>query len=164
MEMYLISAGDDGGRKTSTGWSSTRRLLWVSAERDASGAPLVTRSPRPRRKSWPLKRGFRAAGRKYRQLSDLQAAETDADFIYRDRYGREVLLVLERFPCFDSFDALYENRFERWYLICENGVLTQVKYTDETNYIEVCEDVAELEYSVWRELRRLGWHMLRDDG
>lgn len=163
MEMYLISDGSGEGRRTSTGWTSTRRLLWVSEERGEDGAPLLTRRPDSRIKIWSIKRGFRAAGRKYKQLSELLISETGADFVYRDRYGREVQLVLERFPCFDSYDSMYENRFERWYLICENGVLTQVKYTDETNYIEVCEDVAELEYSVWRELRQRGWHMLRDD-
>lgn len=158
MNMHLTSPGPGPARKTPMGWSSTRRLLWVSEERDGEGAPLRTRSPSESYTVFPLEAGFTAAGRSYTRLGLLLDARVGESSVFRDCYGREVLLVLERFPCFDAFDSLYENRFEQWFLICVDGVLTQVKYTDETDFIEVWEDAAALEDKVWEELLDLGWH------
>ena len=79
---------------------------------------------------------------------------------FRDIYGREVLYVLKRFPCFDFYDAMYEKRFERWFLIYTGGSVTRVKYTDETDYVEVWEDAASLEYEVWQEIEAQCWHTL----
>lgn len=158
MKMYLTSPGPGPALTTPMGLSSTSSLLWVSESLDGEDNPLCTRSPSESYSTYPLPSGFTAAGRSYAHIGELLATKINEDFTCRDRYGREVLVVLKRFPCFDVFDIMYENRFERWFLICEDGVLTQVKYTDETDYVEVWEDAAALEYDVWERVQELGWH------
>jgi hypothetical protein len=51
--------------------------------------------------------------------------------VYRDKYGNYVLCKYESYPCFDSSDRMYENRFYRSYLICNSKEETIEKY----NYI-----------------------------
>jgi hypothetical protein len=51
--------------------------------------------------------------------------------VYRDKYGNYVLCKYESYPCFDSSDRMYENRFYRSYLICSSRDELIEKY----NYI-----------------------------
>jgi hypothetical protein len=51
--------------------------------------------------------------------------------VYRDKYGNYVLLKYESYPCFDSSDRMYENRFYRSYMICTSKDEAIEKY----NYI-----------------------------
>lgn len=158
LEDMLLTTDGGGGRSTSTGWSSTQKLLWVSRESDAQGCPVRKRRPFERRRKYPRGR-FKAAGKVYSGIDQLAAERVDDD-VFSDVYGREVLRVLRRFPCFDSSDFLYENRYERWFLIYRGGAITQVKYTDETGYVEVWEDASELEYIVWTTVESRHWHTL----
>ena len=68
-----------------------------------------------------------------------------------------MLCIIERFPCFDSFDAMYEHRFYHWYFLREGDSLTRVYYEDEDDEVCVTEDVENLEYNCWRDFCRLGY-------
>ena len=59
-----------------------------------------------------------------------------------------------------SMTPCTKKRFERWFLIYTGGSVTRVKYTDETDYVEVWEDAASLEYEVWQEIEAQCWHTL----
>lgn len=93
---------------------------------------------------------FVAAGRSYLTVAQLKAkseGELDGVFyrgykvpVYRDAFGRRVLYFRERFPCFDSYDRLHENRHYHWYAI-ENGDKVTLVYTqDEKPGAQVHED------------------------
>ena len=131
-ELFLTSPGACGAIKTHTGHSAAYKLLWVSAGTDAG-----TREPQEIRKQFPLDGAFTAAGQPYSTLSELIHSEDG-----------------------DAFRAMYEKRFERWFLIYTGGSVTRVKYTDETDYVEVWEDAASLEYEVWQEIEAQCWHTL----
>lgn len=68
-----------------------------------------------------------------------------------------MLYLAERFPCFDSHDFTYENRFYRWLFLRENDRLTRVYHEDETGSVYVTEDVKYLEEPRWREMLRLDY-------
>lgn len=84
---------------------------------------------------------FIAAGRPYlaaAQLKAKEAGEMDGVFyrgfkvpVYRDTYGRRVLYFRERFPCFDSYDRIHENRHYHWYAIDCGDTVTLVYTQDE---------------------------------
>ena len=59
----------------------------------------------------------------------------------QDAFGREVLCVSERFPTFDSYDALYEDRYYRWYYIRHQGGLTLVYTQDDSDKVKVTENI-----------------------
>ena len=40
--------------------------------------------------------------------------------MYRDKFGAFVLLDTKLYPCFDSSDRMYENRYYRWYIISDS--------------------------------------------
>lgn len=99
--------------------------------------------------------GFNAAGKHYTSLSQLCLGENRDTCRGRDIYGREVLCLKERFPCVDSYDLLYENRYFRWFFIRRGNSLTRVYYTDERDHIYVTEDVGNLENKCWEQMCRL---------
>lgn len=154
--MLLRSPGGGGKVKFGGSLRGAERLLWVSPEQDAEGRPVQTRKPRERTRVSPYPGGFEAAGRRYKGLEEL-AAEQLEDGACLDSYGRKVLCITERFPCFDSFDALYEHRFYRWYFLRVGDSLTRVYHEDESGRVYVTEDVEALEFNCWREFRRLGY-------
>ncbi|MBP3657161.1 MAG: hypothetical protein J6K32_10755 [Clostridia bacterium] len=84
---------------------------------------------------------FTAAGQPYQQELQLTACRTETERVYRDVYGRTVLALCERFPCFDSEDYLYENRYYRWYFILHDGRLTLVRTQDESEKYTVTENI-----------------------
>ena len=132
------------------------RLLWVSPEQDAEGRPIETREPHEHARTYAYPGGFEAAGRRYKSLTELTATKLDGDY-FLDSYGRRVLCIIERFPCFDSHDFAYENRFYRWLFLRENDRLTRVYHEDETGSVYVTEDVKYLEEPRWREMLRLDY-------
>ena len=93
---------------------------------------------------------FIAAGKPYlttAQLKAKQDGELDGILyrgfkipVYRDTYGRQVLYFRERFPCFDEFDRMYENRYYHWYVIRHKGGVTIVYVEDEKPGVQVCEN------------------------
>ena len=96
-----------------------------------------------------------AGGKTYENWNQLCHRETETPGVYTDIYGRSVFFDAERFPCFDSDDFLYENRFYRWFFILEKSKITRVFYTDECKVIDITEDVANIEDSCWSKLGRL---------
>ena len=132
----------------------TVRLEWVSRETDEEGKPLRTRTPDSHTETMPYN-AFTAAGKKYGALHQLVYRWEDKYSPWaKDIYGRTVLSVAERFPCFDSSDYLYEDRYFRWFLLCEEGKFTCVYYTDETNTVTVTEDVRDMEKPCWKEISK----------
>ncbi len=137
-------------------WSGgSVRLEWVSRETDGEGRPLRVRTPDSHTVTVP-KVGFMAAGKRYRGMGSLVYRQEKDGFWGSDIYGRDVLMVKERFPCFDSSDYLYENRCFCWYFLCEDGKLTCVYHTDQTDTVTVTEDVLDLEKNCWRDMKKLG--------
>lgn len=134
----------------------TVRLEWVSRQTDAEGKPLRVRAPKGVSHTVP-EVGFMAAGRLYASRAQLTARREREDSPwFKDVYGRDVLALTERFPCFDSSDFLYEKRYFRWYFLCLDGKLICVYHTDETPVVTVTEDVRDVEEQRWKEMKKAG--------
>lgn len=160
-EMYLTVTGT--GESVCAGLSrrSSRRLMWVSAARDADGNPLRTRVPEPGDAEFTT-REFTAAGKRYASTDEL--TRTESDGLFTDLHGRTVVCVTERFPCFDSYDYLYENRYYRWWLIIQPDSITRVYAEDERGTIHVTEDVLDLEADCAEVLKNLGLITQEENG
>lgn len=134
---------------------SASRVQWVRQEGDAELVRI------PEERTWVFQKGgpFQAAGQSYRSLEELRAGRRDHPSYawYRDCHGRKVLYVEERFPCFDSFDFDTENRYYRWFFLCEGGRLTRVYTEDEKPEIYVTEDVGNLETRCWNRMEELDY-------
>lgn len=131
------------------------RLEWVSRETDAGGKPLRVRVPESHTVTMP-KDDFTAAGMRYRDIGQLMSRRDGSGDWTADIYGREVLMMAERFPCFDSSDYLYEDRYFRWFYLCQDGKLTCVYYTDTADTVTVTEDVQDLDKKCWEHMQKLG--------
>ena len=142
-EMVLEAAGPGKRAGYKLASYSTVTLRWVSRERGADGKPLRVREPHESTVKYAL--------------SELFTEHDKTKTFCRDRCGREVLYLAERFPCFDSHDFAYENRFYRWLFLRENDRLTRVYHEDETGSVYVTEDVKYLEEPRWREMLRLDY-------
>lgn len=154
---HVMKSDGKGDTVRYNGYSSgTVRLKWVSRETAADGNPLRMRVPKSSTTISNKSRFFSAAGRSYYSLERL-TAEKSADGTFRDSYGRVVVCVSERFPCFDSSDRLYEKRYFRWWLIVEDGKLTRVFRADESSEIHITEDVQDLEKNCVEALTKLGF-------
>ena len=148
-----------GGGYSSAG---STRIQWVSRETDAEGEPIQERRPAPAEVK-QLDVGFRAAGKIYPDLSKLAVHEEQSGPWALDMYGRTVLALRERFPCFDSSDLLYEHRYFRWFYLFQDGKLTCVYHTDESHTVTVTEDVLDIEDQCWREMQELDCFRERQD-
>ena len=137
-----------------SGYISCRsfRLEWVSRRTDGSGRPLRARTPEPHTEIMP-KNAFTAAGKTYGAPRQLVCTwESERSSWARDIYGRAVLMAAEPFPCFDSSDYLCEDRYFRWFLLCEDGKFTCVYHTDGTDTVTVTEDVLDMEEPCWKQI------------
>ena len=121
--------------------------------------PGAVRVPEEKTEVYPEGKPFTAAGRQYLTTSELRAARKDepSRTWYLDRYGRKVFYVIERYPCFDSYDLIHENRYHRWYFLCEDGALTRIYKADDKPKIYVTEDVAVVENLCWEEMEKYGY-------
>lgn len=156
-EMVLEGCGS-GQRIKHPGYScASERLRWVSWARDAGGAPLKTRCPTEHTEAFPAGGSFTAAGKRYSGLRQLFVRTDESCTWCRDKYGREVLYLVERFPCFDSFDAMDESRCYRWFFLREGERLTRVYYMDGGMDIHVTEDVENLEHKCWEQMLELDY-------
>ena len=159
-DMVLRTAGRGGRVEYPEGGCSSRypgvKVKWASREKDADGLSLAVRFPQERTAVWHGG-AFTAAGRKYENIRELCVRIDDTATWCRDIYGREVLYLAERFPCFDAYDTMYEHRFYRWFFLREGGRLTRVHVIDETDAVYVTEDVADLESGCWEEMKKLGY-------
>lgn len=137
--------------------SFSTKIRWVSREKDGEGNPVTVREPQEQTTEFPDDSCFYAAGKKYKSIRQLFARMDETGTWCRDKYGREVLYLIESFPCFDSFDAMYENRYYRWFFLREDGRLTRIFMSDGLWGVHVTEDVENLETGCWEEMQRLGY-------
>ncbi|MCH5191682.1 MAG: hypothetical protein J1F23_05905 [Oscillospiraceae bacterium] len=130
---------------------------WISEETDEMGQPLYRRIPCEKTDKFLKEIGFEAAGKTYTKLKKLTAICIDKEkSLYKDTFGRRVFVYRERFPCFDSFDFLHENRYYNWFYILSDDRLTCVYCKDEQKEIEVTEDVRTVPKGVWEKMQRCG--------
>ena len=106
---------------------------------------------------------FTAAGKEYGSCRELCARETEDSRIYLDVYGREVFEYKERFPCFDSYDYLYEHRYFRWFHILDGDRLCCVYCEDERPDTRVTEDLRFLRKGAWDEMKEINWQGCADE-
>jgi len=78
--------------------------------------------------------------------------------VYRDIHGRMVIHLSERFPCFDVYDRLYENRYYHYYYVkCEEGI-AEVYTADDRDEVKVTElDLSRLSNELKEEFQAVGW-------
>ena len=124
--------------------SFSPRLKWVSRILGEDGQPAEERQPLETKERFFLSEGFVAAGRYYSRLDQLISVETETPGLYVDAFGRKVLYTYERFPCFDVYDEMNENRYYRWFYLVVEGKVTVVYYADCSNAIDVTEDAASI--------------------
>ena len=86
---------------------------------------------------------FFAAGKVYFGTDELIAERTADWHVCRDVYGRTVLYDVERFPCFDSYDYLYERRCYRRYVIKVDSLFTVITTEDDSDKISIYEELDE---------------------
>lgn len=130
--------------------SSTRYLVrWA-------GANGTIREPREKKRK-ASSGSFTAAGKQYSSWKQLCQTPTETIGISKDIYGRKVFYIMERFPCFDSYDYLHENRYYRWFYLAEGGVLTQVYLEDGRATAEITDDVACITEKHWQEMLQQNW-------
>lgn len=154
----VLECGGDGPRLNYPHSSySSCSMRWVSRAKDAQGEPLTVRVPVEHKRVYPASGAFIAAGRRYTALEQLYTEHDQYKTWCRDCYGREVLYLAERFPCFDSSDFETEDRFYRWFFLRQNDKLTRVHFTDTTGKIFVTEDVKYLEHNIWSLMGYFGY-------
>ena len=131
-----------------------RIVEWIASPEDLSDETALQRLPQPQVYVYQMKDGFSVMGRDYTSISQLtsQKAEENSPF-YIDAWGRRVLWLCERFPCFDEFDYEHENRYYNWFYLCGDGVLWHVFYADGSEYISVTRDVNLIDSTVWHRLK-----------
>lgn len=134
---------------------ATVRVRWESRQLDDSGQPVSVREIRERTFTLPAK-GFMVAGRPYASVKQLDPDRYGDGTWSRDIYGRQVLCFWERFPCFDSSDLLYEDRFYRWFFFFEGGKFIRLQHTDGRPIVTVTENVSDIESGFWEQMQRLG--------
>lgn len=157
--LFMIPEVYEGGKNAHYESSiySTQQIRWVSRQRNQNGEPVSVRIPTEISRKFPYPGSFTVAGKTYESWQQLCQVETGTSGLYQDIYGRYVFYTSELFPCFDSYDFLYETRRYRWFFILGNGKLTRVYYTDEQKYIHVTEDVANIEDKCWGDLEKLSF-------
>ena len=87
------------------------------------------------------------AGVKYTSFDDLRHAEIPWEDketrLFSDSYGRLVLYDTELYPCFDSYDAIFEKRkYHLFYILTNNSQAGQgqwacVRFPDEKTGAQV---------------------------
>lgn len=101
---------------------------------------------------------FTAAGKRYSSWQELcHVMKDEYGHSCQDIYGREVFALRERYPCFDVYDRMYENRYYRWFYIREGDTLTCVYRDDGRNIIRVTEDVAAMKEWQCNAMRNAQW-------
>ena len=100
---------------------------------------------------------FMAAGKGYTNVNQLVAVKKERDYLYEDIYGREWMYVRERYPCFDSYDFLNEDRYYHWYVLPDGEDLWLVYVDDGKIGLEVTKNPEKLNYTPREVLKELGW-------
>jgi len=130
--------------------SYTYSVIWLENGKE---------KPRPQESSreFQLASGFEAAGRKYVRLSQLLTEKINDSGEYKDIYGRRVFEVKERFPCFDSYDYLHENRYYRWFYIQEDGMLCCIYYAEQRDTVKVTENTGKVNERSFKAMKEAGY-------
>ena len=131
-------------------WDGGRQLKWVAEDG-------TERIPEETKTDFPCPGLFKAAGKRYTSLKELRVEQDESGHFCKDVYGREVLYIGERFPCFDSYDYLYEDRYYRWFFIKDGGKLTRIYHADDRGVVQVTEDVRILENKCLNMMKELKW-------
>lgn len=137
---------------------TTTAIQWVSTEQDAAGNPVAVRIPEESTKTFRASNTFTAMSKEYQTPEQLCAQRVAPPYLFLDIYGRYVFYRTERFPCFDVYDSLYENRYYRWFYILGEQEITRVQYADTEEKIFVTEDVANIEDDSWEDLCELDFY------
>ena len=149
-DMVMKVAGGVGRVRYDIESYLTEQVQWVSTQ-----SPSQTRQPVERTWRFRKNNGFTAAGKDYKALYQLRDKKVpDCFHWYEDIYGREVFCIFRRkYPAMDADDTMYDNRLLRWYFLREDGKLTRIYHADGSPNIYVTEDVAYVEYGIWRQMR-----------
>lgn len=138
-----------------------RHLKWVSKEVDEDGNPVFERKPKESVTKYKRSEPFYAAGKEYKNFYNFLKSEDGA--LGEDVYGRTVVCTKQRFPCFDSYDYLYENRYYHQYFIRHGNTLTEVHIADDSDIVRVTEDVDYVNIYEWTDLKLLGCFRPEDE-
>ena len=76
--------------------------------------------------------------------------------VFQDIYGRRVIHMRERFPCFDVYDRMCENRYYHWYFIAHRDGVTVVYTADDNSVFEVHENITADD---WHYCHLTDWHI-----
>lgn len=149
-DMYLRYVDSGKTVRTELISYSTEKVEWVSQETDAEGKPVVVREPEEVTREYSKSAAFSLAGKTYQNLEGFLRKQ-DGDW-GEDIYGRQVLCTQEKYPCFDSYDWIHEDRYYRWYFIREGNAVSQLFAADDRDKIYVTEDVQNIEECSWRRM------------
>ena len=155
--MRCIGKGKKISYELSSYWAED--IEWVSRETDETGEPMVRRIPKEKTVEVGINNSFTIAGKTYQDINHFISYDKDRQWA-TDVYGRRVLCVTERFPCFDSYDYLNETRHYRWFFLCVGNRLNRVFYTDGQMRVVVTEDVQNVESPCWEEMQKLGYYQV----
>lgn len=153
--MLLRSAGNGPGLDYPGCYHGSTRVEWVSREVNEAGEPVKIHNPEESNRICPVTEGFTLLGRRYPDIRSIISIMDESRNWCRDVYGREVLYIRERFPCFDSYDYAYEHRYFHWFFLRQDGKLARIQYTDERDVLYITEDVAYVENKCWRKMEEL---------
>lgn len=134
---------------------SAQSIRWVSTETNSDGQPTAIRIPNESTRKFSYPGNFIADGKTYKNWAQL-CQEKPKSQGYTQISTEEMWSTTQNcFPCFDSFDYLYEKRRHRWFFLLGNGKMTRIVYADEQEKIHVTEDVANIETKCWNILKDL---------
>ncbi len=153
--MYLRRVDNGRTARYELSSHSTEKVEWVSMEKDEMGRPLTVRKPLEVTTVHGKTQSFSVAGKRYPNFYTFLRHQ-DGEW-GEDLYGRKVLCTKEKFPCFDSYDRIYETRYFRWYFIREGNSVSQVFATDERDMIYITEDVENVEGWAWMRMKSTGF-------
>lgn len=154
-DMFLRRVGEGKFVHYELNGHSTEEVEWAGLETDKAGNPVAVREPVEITTEYSRKSPFSVAGKMYPNFNSfLKKQEGEWG---EDLYGRKVLCTKERFPCFDSSDYLYENRYYRWYFIREGDSVSQVYVADDWDKVYVTEDVQNMESWAWDRMKATGF-------
>lgn len=155
-DMYLRTAGKGEMIHYELSSYGCQYVEWVSRGTDEHGEPVSVRIPQEKTVECEGMQSFTLGGKTYRNINHFIHSDDEKTWT-TDVYGRTVLCLKNRFPCFDSYDYLYEHRYYRWFFLREGNSLHRVFVTDERKKFYVTEDVARLENDCWKKMQELGY-------
>lgn len=155
---WIMRKGDKQGViRDNLSFRRSISVKWVNTADKGMDGTARERIPSETIRTYTDGEPFRAAGRNYVSLEQLTVVKDERGVWCRDVHGREVFCVAERFPCFDSYDFLYEERCYRWFYIREKGRLTCIYHADGEKTFTVTEDMEMLGDNSWNCMLREGY-------